>query len=78
MLGIDEGIDMGFPDRSFESFIYDKIDVLVIGVQYCINYGVGLCVAGWLGTGFDRDAYGLTLGIYEVIELCFSNIYFES
>ena len=30
-----------------------------------------------MGTGFGRDTYEMTLGIYKVIELCFSYRYFE-
>ena len=31
------------------------------GFQDGINYGFGLCVVGWLGTGFDGYADGITL-----------------
>ena len=37
------------------------------GFQYSINYGIGWCVSGGLGTSFDRDSDGITLGIDEVI-----------
>ena len=45
------------------------------GVQDGINYGIGWCVAGGLGTGFDGDAYGITIGIDELIEIGFTYRY---
>ena len=37
------------------------------GVPDSINAGIGWCVAGWLGTGFDGYADGITVIIDEGI-----------
>ena len=47
------------------------------GVQYGINSGVGWCVVGGLGIGFDVDADWITLGIDKGIYLGFLDISFE-
>ena len=47
------------------------------GFQYVINSGVGWYVYGFLGTCFRRDVDVIILGIDEVIELVFSDRYFE-
>ena len=52
ILGIDEGIELSFSDRYSEGCNDFKIEVLVAGFQYDINYGIGLCVSGGLFTCF--------------------------
>ena len=47
------------------------------GLQDGINSDIGWCVAGGLGTGFDGDAYGITIDIGRVIEIVFSDRYFD-
>ena len=47
------------------------------GFQYGINWKVDSWVFGGLCTGFNGDLYGIKLGIYEVIDLVFSDRYFE-
>ena len=76
-LGIDEGIDLVFSDRYFESFIDGKIGVLVTGIQDNTNYGIVCFVDDGFSTGFGRDADEMILSIDKVIELCCSYRYFE-
>ena len=52
-LDLDEVIKLDFSDRYFEDCNYSNLEVLVVGVQYGINYGICLCVVGVLGTFFD-------------------------
>ena len=47
------------------------------GVQYVINYGIGWCVFGGLGTDFYRDLDGITLWFHEVKEVDISDRYFQ-
>ena len=42
-----------------------------------INPGPSWCVTGLLGTGFDRNAYGIKFGLDEGIEIVISDISFE-
>ena len=60
-----------FSDRYFGVCNDGKIEGLVTWVKNGINAGIGLCVAGLLGTGFDGDSYGITLGIDKGIEISF-------
>ena len=48
-----------------------------MGFQDGINAGIVWFVAGWLGTGFDGDLYGITLGIDKLVELGLSGRYFD-
>ena len=61
-LGIDEVIELGFSDRYFEFCSDGKLEGFMTGVIDVINYGVGLCIADKLGTGFDGYADKITLG----------------
>ena len=58
---------------------YKIVSILVLVDVFLDGYSqvlMEICVASWLGTGFDRDSYGITLQIYKVIELVFSYRYF--
>ena len=76
-LGIYEVIELGLSYWDFYGCIYSNLESLVIGFQYVINADVSWYVSGCLGTGFCRDVDLITLGIDEVIELLFSDRYFE-
>ena len=64
-LVIDEIIELGGSDISFESFYDGQIYTLVKRVQNGINGGVSWCVSGWLGNFFDGGAYVITLGLIK-------------
>ena len=68
---------MGISGRYFEECNVGMIEGIMTGVQDGINYGVVLFYYRGLGTGFCGDVYLITLGIYQEIELDFSDNYYE-
>ena len=63
--------------KPIEDYNYGNIEGLVIWVQDGIYSGISWFFAGWLGIVFNRDADGITLGIYEEIDIGFSYRSFE-
>ena len=66
-LGIDKVIELCCSYRYFEVCSDDKHEDLVIVFQDGFNAGVGWCVVGGLGIGFERYSYVITLGLDEEI-----------
>ena len=76
-LRLDKGIWLVLYYISFEGCNNGNIEVLVTGFRNGINVDILWFFVVGLVKGFDGDSYGITLIIDEVIELDFSDRYFE-
>ena len=68
---------LDFSDISYEWWNYGKLEGIMTGLQYDINTCVGGCAACLLSTSCDWDAYGIEIGLEEVIDIVILDISFE-
>ena len=76
-LCLDDLIYLVLSDKYLYGCNDGKLKGLLTGVQYVINYCVGLCIYGRLGTGLDVYADRIILGFDEVMDKGFSDRYLQ-